>query len=71
MKKKTRGANGMLRIISEQTSEIDEELCSSFIDWQKTSGFVNWKKIKADPKGKWQQLAQKKTDQQTVCGSQC
>ena len=34
--KGTRDANGMLRIISEQTLETDEELCVCFIDWQKT-----------------------------------
>ena len=33
--KGTRGAIGMLRIISERTLEIDEELCVCFIDWQK------------------------------------
>jgi len=31
----TRNAIGMLRIISERTLEIDEELCVCFIDWQK------------------------------------
>jgi hypothetical protein len=41
----------VLRIISEQTSDIDEELRSSFIDWQKTSGFVNWKKLRQILKG--------------------
>jgi hypothetical protein len=34
--KGTRDAIGMLRIISEQTLDIDEELCACFIDWQKT-----------------------------------
>jgi hypothetical protein len=33
--KGTRDEIGMLRIISEQTLEIDEELCVCFIDWQK------------------------------------
>jgi hypothetical protein len=33
--KGTRDAIGMLRIISERTVEIDEELCVCFIDWQK------------------------------------
>ena len=32
--KGTRDAIGMLRIISERTLEIDEELCDSFTDWQ-------------------------------------
>jgi hypothetical protein len=34
--KGTSNAVGMLRIISEQTLEIDVELCFCFIDWQKT-----------------------------------
>ena len=33
--KGTWDAIGMLRIISERTLEIDEELCVCFIDWQK------------------------------------
>jgi hypothetical protein len=33
--KGTRDAIGMLRIISELTLVIDEELCACFIDWQK------------------------------------
>jgi hypothetical protein len=33
--KGTRDAIGMLRIISEPTLGIDEELCACFIDWQK------------------------------------
>jgi hypothetical protein len=28
-------AVGMLRIISEWTLDVDEELCACFIDWQK------------------------------------
>ena len=31
--KGTRDAIGMMRIIAEQTLEIDEELCVCFIDW--------------------------------------
>jgi hypothetical protein len=34
----------MLRIISERTLEIDEELCICFIDWQKVFDLVNWTK---------------------------
>ena len=30
----TRNAIGMLRIISERTLEIDEDLCVCFIDWK-------------------------------------
>jgi hypothetical protein len=32
-RKRTRGAIGMLRIISERTLVIDEELCACLIDW--------------------------------------
>jgi len=35
----------MLRIISEQTLEIDEELSVYFIDWQKAFDRVNWTKL--------------------------
>jgi len=35
----------MMRIIAEQTLEIDEELCICFIDWQKTFDRVNWTKL--------------------------
>jgi len=41
----------MLRIISERTLEIDEELCVCFIDWQKTFGRVNWTKLTQILKG--------------------
>jgi hypothetical protein len=40
--KETRNAIGMLRIISEQTLEIDEELSVCFIEWQKAFDRVNW-----------------------------
>ena len=43
--KGTRDAIGMLRIISERTLEIDEELCVCFIDWQKAFDRVNWTKL--------------------------
>ena len=33
--KGTRDAIGIVRIISERTLEIDEDLCVCFIDWQK------------------------------------
>ena len=39
--KETRDAIGMLRIIAEQTLEIDEELCIRFIDWHKAFDRVN------------------------------
>jgi len=35
----------MLRIISERTLEIDEELSVCFIDWQKAFDRVNWTKL--------------------------
>jgi hypothetical protein len=35
----------MLRIISERTLEIDEELSVCFIHWQKAFGRVNWTKL--------------------------
>ena len=38
-------AIGMLRIISERTSEIDEELRVCFKDWQKAFDRVNWTKL--------------------------
>jgi hypothetical protein len=33
--KGSKSAIGMLRIISEWTLAIDDELCACFIDWQK------------------------------------
>jgi hypothetical protein len=35
----------MLKIISERTLEIDEELSVCFIDWQKAFDQVNWTKL--------------------------
>ena len=43
--KGTRDAIGMMRIIAEQTLEIDEELCVCFIDWQKAFDRINWTKL--------------------------
>jgi hypothetical protein len=43
--KGTRDATVMLRIISEQTLEIDEELSGCFINWQKAFDRVNWTKL--------------------------
>jgi len=43
--KGTKGAIGMLRIISERTVEVDEELCVCFIDWQKAFDRVKWTKL--------------------------
>jgi hypothetical protein len=49
--KGTRDAVGMLRIISEQTLDIDEELCACFIDWKKAFDHVNWIKLMQILKG--------------------
>jgi hypothetical protein len=49
--KGTRGTIGMLRIISEGTLDIDEELCACFIDWQKAFDRVNWTKLMQILKG--------------------
>jgi len=35
----------MLRIISEGTLEIDEEICVCFTDWQKAFDEVDWTKL--------------------------
>jgi hypothetical protein len=43
--KVARDATGILRIISERTLEIDEELCDCFIDWQKAFDRVNGTKL--------------------------
>jgi len=43
--KGTGDAIGMLRIITEQTTEIDAELRVCFIDWQKKFDGVNWTKL--------------------------
>ena len=44
-------AIGTLRIISEQTLEIDEELCVCFIYWQNAFDRVNWTKLMQILKG--------------------
>jgi len=49
--KGTRGPTVMLRIISERTLELDEELCVCFIDWQKAFDRVNWTKLMQILKG--------------------
>jgi hypothetical protein len=43
--KGTRNAIGILRIISERTLDIDEELSVCFIDRQKATDRVNWTKL--------------------------
>jgi len=42
---------GMLRIISEKTLDMDEELCACFRDWQKAFCHVNWTKLRQILKG--------------------
>ena len=42
---------GILRIIPEQTLEIDAELCVCFIDWQKAFDQVKWTKLMQILKG--------------------
>jgi hypothetical protein len=37
--------------ISEQTLDIDEELCACFIDWQKAFDHVSWTKLMQILKG--------------------
>jgi hypothetical protein len=41
----------MLRVISERTLEIDEDLCVCFIDWKKAFDRVNWTKLMQILKG--------------------
>jgi len=43
--KGTTHANGMVRIISEQMQDMDEELRACFIDCQKAYDHVNWIKL--------------------------
>jgi len=43
--KGTRDVIGMLRIISERTLEIDEDLCVCFTDWKQAFDRVNWTKL--------------------------
>jgi len=40
-----RDAIWMLQIISEQTLNIDEEVCACFVGWQKAFHHVNWSKL--------------------------
>jgi hypothetical protein len=43
--KETRDAIGKLRIISERTLDIGEDICVCFIDWQKAIDRVMWTKL--------------------------
>jgi hypothetical protein len=63
-------ALGMRRIISEQTLEIDEELCACFKDWQKAYDHANWTKLMQILK-KLVFTGKKEDYQQTVHGSNC
>jgi hypothetical protein len=40
----TRDVIRTVRIISERTLELDEELCACFTDWQKKFDRVKWAK---------------------------
>jgi hypothetical protein len=40
-----RDAMGMLRIISERTLDVGEEVCACFIDWQKAFDRVKWTEL--------------------------
>ena len=44
-RERTRDASGMLRIISEQTWDIDEKLCACLADRQKAPDHVNWTEL--------------------------
>jgi hypothetical protein len=41
----------MLRIISERTLDVEEELCECLVDWQKLFDPVNWTKLVPIVKG--------------------
>jgi hypothetical protein len=45
----------MLRIISERTSDIGEEICVCFIDWQKAFDRVRWTKLMEILKTDWRE----------------
>ena len=49
--KRTRDAIGMLRIISERTLKIDNDLCVCFIGWKQAFDRVNWIKLMQILKG--------------------
>jgi hypothetical protein len=52
---------GLLKIISEWTLDLVEELCACFVDWQKAYDHGNL--INADPKRNWYRLVQNKIDE--------
>ena len=43
--KDTRDAIGLMRIIPERVLDVREEICLSFIDWQKAFYRVDWTKL--------------------------
>ena len=49
--KGTRNAIAMLRIISERTLKIYDDLCVCFIDWKQAFDRVNWTKLMQILKG--------------------
>jgi hypothetical protein len=47
----SRDAIRMLRIMSERTLDIDEELCAGHMDWQNSFDRVKWTKLMQIVKG--------------------
>jgi len=69
--KGTRDAIGMLRIISERTLEVDEELSVCFIDWQNAFDRVNWTKLMQILKEIGIDWHEKRLISKLVHGSEC
>jgi hypothetical protein len=67
--KRTRNATGMLRITTEWTLSIGEELCAFFRDWQMAFDHVSWTKLKQIIKGnginwcEWRMISKLYVDQ--------
>jgi hypothetical protein len=68
--KGTTEAIRILRIISEQTLDIDE-LCACFTDWKKVFDRVNWTKLMQILKRYGTNWREKKIVQQTAQGLEC
>ena len=43
--KGTRDAIGFMRVISERVLDVNEKICTCFIDWQKAFDRVKWEKL--------------------------
>ena len=61
----------MLRILSERTLEIDEELIFCFIDWQNAFDRVNWTKLMQILKEIGIDWHEKRLISKLVHGSEC